>query len=102
MGAVRTHTKQKMGKICPSEKVLVLFRDRMVTNCLMQLAALYTIPADLSIGAQKLSFSGESPLTIRDWKTGGNCYAIGPINQGMIATGNHLYLDSLRGAPPGS
>ena len=40
MGAVRTQTKEKMGIKCPSE-VLVLFRDRMVTNFLMKLRGLY-------------------------------------------------------------
>ena len=54
MGAVRTHTKQKMGRSCPSE-ILVLFRDRMVTNCLMKLKGLYYSFRQMSKGKLPLA-----------------------------------------------
>ena len=48
-------------------------------------------------GGLALESSGESPLTMRDWcRQFRNCPN---TNCGMIATGNHLGSNSLRGAP---
>ena len=60
MGAVRAHTKQKMGIKCPPDS-LVLFRDRMVTNCLMKLRRLYNSFAEKS---KEKAPSGEGAFSL--------------------------------------
>ena len=71
MGAVRTHTKQKAGIKSPPDS-LVLFRDRMVTNCLMKLKGLYHSLWKMSKGKSSL-FRGslqavENPPCISLWE----------------------------------
>ena len=45
---VLTHPQQKMGALRPSENSLVLFTDRMVTNCPIQLHIVYHESGHLS------------------------------------------------------